>query len=116
MIQCTQEQKEEAVAAVLCTRGKTGQEIAEEYGVSRPALYKWRRRFLAGEGGMVMPKMDEDRKALEAKNAEVLKELQRARRELEETEKRLHRTRMECDVLEKVAEELKKRRAPVQEG
>ena len=57
---------------------------------------------------MAMPKTDEERKALEAKNAEVLKELQRARRELEETEKRLHRARMECDVLEKVAEVLKK--------
>ena len=43
LVQCTQEQEEEAVAAVLCTRGKTGQEIAEEYRVSRPALYKWRK-------------------------------------------------------------------------
>ena len=108
LVQCTQEQKEEAVAAVLCTQGKTGQEIAEEYGVSRPAVYKWRRRFLAREGDMAMPGTDEERKALEEKNAELVRELQRARRELEETEKRLYRARMECDVLEKVAEVLKK--------
>lgn len=87
LVQCTQEQKEEAVAAILCTRGKTGQEIAEEYGVSRPAVYKWRRHFLAREGDMAMPGTDEERKALEEKNAELVRELQRARRELEETEK-----------------------------
>ena len=58
LVQCTQEQKEEAVAAVLCARGKTGHEIAEEYGINRPALYKWRRRLLAGEGDMVIRNWD----------------------------------------------------------
>lgn len=49
--------------------------------------HKWRRHFLAREGDMAMPGTDEERKALEEKNAELVRELQRARRELEETEK-----------------------------
>lgn len=107
LVECTREQKEEALA-LLCSRTKTGQQIAEEYGVSRPALYKWRRQLLARESDVTMPKREKEEKSLEEKNAELLRELQRVSRELEETEKRLYRARMECDVLEKVAEVLKK--------
>ena len=50
LVQCTQEQKEEAVAAILCTRGKTEQEIAEESGVSRPAVTSGGDTSLPGRG------------------------------------------------------------------
>ena len=107
VVNCTQEEKEAAVAA-FCSGAKTAQELAAELGVSRLSLYHWRNRFLSGKEGKGMPKAEEDLRQLREKYEETLKKLQQRNRELEEAERRLYRARMECDVLEKVAEVLKK--------
>ena len=57
-IQYTQEQKREAVIA-LCTRTGSAKGIAEEYGVTREALYNWKNDLLGKEDSIAMPKEDE---------------------------------------------------------
>ena len=102
-VEFTPEQKRAAVLD-LGTRDGAAREVAEEYGVTRAALYKWKNDLLGKEhpvGKHRKPKLSEDKEALEAK-VESLKE------QVETLEKQVYRLRLEKDVLEATAEVLKK--------
>ncbi len=88
MVNCSQEEKERALA-MLCARQKTAAQISEELGVSRAVLYKWRRKLLIRERDLQMPKRERGTEELQAKNAALIEELQRVKAELEEMEKKL---------------------------
>jgi putative transposase len=47
-LQYTREQKKEAVVA-LCTRTGSAKDVAEEFGVTREALYNWKNDLLRME-------------------------------------------------------------------
>jgi len=99
----TLEQKQAAVLD-LGTRDGSAREVADKYGVTRAALYKWKNELL-GKGRPVGERrkheLSEDKEALEAK-VESLKE------QVETLEKQVHRLRLEKDILEATAEVIKK--------
>jgi len=104
-VELTSEQKEEAVMD-LCSRDGPAKEVAEKYGVTRTALYKWKNDLLGKEPPLKKSKhkeskLSDDRDALLAK-VESLKE------QVEALEKQVHRLQLERDVLEVTAEILKK--------
>lgn len=92
------EQKKAAVIR-LCSRDVASSAIAEEFGVSRQILYKWRDQLLGGEVGPRMkhrkiPPADGEREALSAQVASL--------------EKRVRQLQLEHDILVKANELVKK--------
>lgn len=92
------EQKKAAVIE-LCSRDGAASSIAEEFGVSRQILYKWRNQLLDEEARPAMkrrksPSPEDDREELVA--------------EVETLEKRIHQLQLEHDILVKANELLKK--------
>ena len=55
MVNLSQKEKEEAVVD-LCARNGSAQEIAGRYGVSRTALYGWKRQLLDKDSNEDMPR------------------------------------------------------------
>ena len=110
MIEYPQEKKEQAVID-FCARSGSAEEVAELHEVSRYSLYKWKRQFL-GKRNLSMPKKkinelvtnetlsDEVRSLTEQRNALA--------RELDEMNQKLHRARIEHDILVAADEILKK--------
>lgn len=83
----------------LCTRQDSAAVIAEKFGVSRQALYKWRNKLIDAETGNAMKRRrdrasDEDRDGLRA--------------ELDVLEQRVHELQLEHDILIKANELIKK--------
>lgn len=102
-VEFTSEQKQAAVLD-LGTRDGSAREVAEKYGVTRAALYKWKNDLLGKErpvGKRRKSNPSEDRDVLLAK-VESLKE------QVETLEKQVYRLRLERDVMEVTAEILKK--------
>lgn len=98
MIKYTNDQKKEAVVE-LCTRESAAATVAENYGVSRGSLYKWKKDLLGEEGIRSMkrkgkPTLPDDKDALEA--------------EVKLHKKEIYQLQIERDLLEKAAEFLKK--------
>jgi transposase InsO family protein/transposase-like protein len=97
-IQCTQEQKKEAVIA-LCTRTGAANAIARDYGVTREALYNWKDALLGKGDSITMPKekdepLPDDRDTLLS--------------EIETLKRQIRRLKMEKDIWEGTAEIVKK--------
>lgn len=97
-LQYTKEQKQDGVIS-LCTRSGSAQDVAEEYGVSREVLYKWKNDLLGREDSRILPKQ-KDQQLADDKEALLA--------ELESLKKQIHRLQLENDVLEATAEILKK--------
>ena len=102
-VEFTPEQKQAAVLD-LGTRDGSAREVAEKYGVTRAALYKWKNDLLGKErpvGKRRKPNLSEDRDAL-------LSRIESLKEQVETLEKQVYRLRLEKDVLEVTAEVLKK--------
>ena len=98
VVQFSQEQKRDAVVE-LCAREGSGATVAEELGISRYSLYKWKKELLDEKDGESMgeskkPTLPDDRDALLA--------------EVESLKKQIYRQQMELDILNKAAEIIKK--------
>lgn len=97
VVQFSQEQKKEAVIE-LCSREGSATVVAEEVGVSRFSLYKWKMQLLGEEKAKTMSesaktKLPDDRDALLA--------------DVESLKKKIYRQQMELDILNKAAEIIK---------
>ena len=97
-IQCTKEQKKEAVIA-LCTRPGSAKEIAGEYSVTRAALYKNKNNLLGKEDNITMPKAEE-KNPPDDKNGLLS--------EIETLKSQIKRLKLEKAILEGTAEIIKK--------
>ncbi|MDD2587050.1 MAG: transposase [Syntrophomonadaceae bacterium] len=97
-LQYSQEQKEEAVIA-LCTRTGNAKEIAREYGVTREALYNWKKNLLGKEDSITMPEA-EDKPLPDDKDA-LLSEIESLKRQIKGL-------KLEKAILEGTAEVIKK--------
>ena len=76
-------------AVLLCSEsGRTVAEVAENLGISKDLLYRWRREYSLSNGKFAFP----------GNGNEALTEEQRRIRELE---KELRETQMERDILKK---------------
>ena len=76
-------------AVLLCTEpGRSVAEIAENLGIAKDMLYRWRREYHLSNGKLVFP----------GNGVEALTDEQRRIRELE---KQLRETQMERDILKK---------------
>lgn len=107
----TEEQKEQAVIE-LCSRSCTATELAQQYGVTRYALYDWKRRLLGKESEYPMPKKTIQSVITNEKVEENIDKLESEKAVLEqkvqELEKQVYRLQLEKDILEKAAEVIKK--------
>ena len=83
------EQKQEAVIA-LCTRNSSADEVAEEYAVTRQALYSW-KNILLGKGDEISMSKEENVPLPEEKE-ELLAEIERLKCEI-------RKLKLEKDVL-----------------
>ena len=92
------EQKQEAVIA-LCTRNSSADEVAEEYAVTRQALYSW-KNILLGKGDEISMSKEENVPLPEEKE-ELLAEIERLKCEI-------RKLKLEKDVLIGTMEILKK--------
>ena len=92
------EQKRRAVIE-LCSRDGSAFSIAQEVGVSRWTLYKWKNELLGQEGTSTM------KKAHERPSSKDKDEMER---EVESLRERIYRLQMEHDILKAANELLKK--------
>lgn len=99
LVRYTQEQKQEAVEAMLI-HGIPDYKVAAQYGVSRATLYNWKRRLLGRSGVVQM-----DKKADPIEQSQVKESLEA---EIADLKQQIYRLQMERDALEKAAELLKK--------
>ena len=106
-VNCSQSEKAEAVVALL-THAGSAREIADEYGVRSPTLYKWKSQFLHGEGAGIMSKKNDLRNSSPGNVAELIEELEMLQKKADELNQEVHRLRLERDVLEIAAEIIKK--------
>ena len=123
-IKYAQEYKERAVVA-LCSRDKSAQEVAEEFGVRRETLYAWRRQLLnEGDSPAVTRKKNETPSPtpvsdnpeelrsevirLRQETSDLQKQTEDLQKEAENLQKQVYRLQLERDVLEKAAEVIKK--------
>lgn len=97
--------KENAVMD-MCTRTSSVQEIADEYGVTRQALYKWKRAVL--EGVNMPPVNKKTSKQVACSRDELIQENADLIKERDTLLKEVYRLQLEKDVLEKAAEIIKK--------
>lgn len=106
LVRCIENQKEQAVIQ-LCAGEASAKEIASELGVAESSLHRWKKCLLSGERDAEVPKKrvqsDETIEEIKAERDELLQ--QRG-----QLQKELYRLRLECDVLIKAEEILKKDR------
>lgn len=106
MIDLSPEMKKQAVAD-LCARTGSATQVAKRYGVTRNALYYWKKVLLPEGSQPKLPKRTELEKA-----QETVEELQARneslRQEVEDLERQRYRLQMEVDILTKAGEILKK--------
>ncbi|MBC3796874.1 helix-turn-helix domain-containing protein [Acetobacterium tundrae] len=98
MLQLSQEQKKDAVIE-LCAREESAAAVADKLGTSRCNLYSWKKDLLEQENTKAMKKSKQslppdDRDELSA--------------EVEVLNKEIYKKQMELDILNKVAEIIKK--------
>ena len=99
LVRYTQEQKQEAVEAML-VQGIPDYKVAARYGVSRAALYNWKQQLLGRDKVVPMKK--------KADPVEQSREKESLEAEIADLQQQIHRLQMERDALEKAAELLKK--------
>ena len=90
--------KQSAVMA-LCLRQGSAQTVAQELGVSRPSLYKWRNQLLSNEALASMKPQQDPSPSSERDELE---------REVERLQQDVKRLKLEQDILKKANELLKK--------
>ena len=108
----SQAQKEQAVVD-FCTRQKSGEAIANEYGVTRYMLYYWKNKLLPKEKAQEMAVKKkgqslQSREELEAQAVELRSEVSQLTQQVEELKRQVHRLDLEKAILETAAEVLKK--------
>lgn len=104
LVRYTQEQKQEAVEAML-VQGIPDYKAAARYGVSRAALYNWKQRILGRDKVVPMKK--------KANPVEQSREKESLEAEIADLQQQIRRLQMERDALEKAAELLKKQAASI---
>jgi transposase InsO family protein/transposase-like protein len=107
LVNLSQKEKEEAVVD-LCARKGSAQEIAERYGMSRTALYGWKRQLLDKDGNKVMPRIKKRCQTTPETAEELKNEISRLQEQADELNREVFRLQIERDVLEKAAEIIKK--------
>jgi len=100
LVRCSQEQKQDAVEAWM--NGMPDYKIAAQYGVSKAAVYAWKKKLL-GKEIVRMKKKDQVRFSEELPGNKKELEI-----EIRKLQAEVHRLKMERDILEKAAEILKK--------
>ncbi len=109
-VELTTEQKQAAIVD-LGSREGPAREVAEKYGVSRVALYRWKNELLGKERPVTK---QEHRKPIDSDDKDVLlAKVESLKEQVKALEKQVYRLRLEKDVLEVTAELLKKARAPI---
>lgn len=104
-VKLTSQQKEQAVKD-LCLRDGTAKAVADQYGVSRETVYKWKNELLGKERSMDKYRRKEhDLGAVKAELENEVKTLEQKRKALED---KVYQLRLERDILEAAAEILKK--------
>lgn len=112
-IYLSQSQKEQAVVD-LCTRQKSAEEVAADYGVTRNALYYWKKKLLPKEKAQEMavkkapPQAQSSREELETQVFELEAKVAQLTQQAEELQRQVHRLDLEKAILETAAEVLKK--------
>lgn len=106
MIKCAQEDKKAAVIEA-CTSSETVKSIAAKYGVSRTSIYNWKNSLLRRGCEHSMAKK---KKLLDTEKSidELKSERDQLSQQVLELQQQIHRLELEKDVLEKVAELIKK--------
>lgn len=97
---CSEDEKRQAVVE-LCSRTGSAQEVAERVGASRLQLYQWRKELLEEGGPTVKPKRT---KTGDEATKEALQQ------EIEDLEQRIHKLKLEHDIMVKAAEIVRKDR------
>lgn len=98
-------------ALAILKREGPAREVAEKYGVSRVALYRWKNELLGKERPVTK---QERRKSIDSDDKDVLlAKVESLKEQVKTLEKQVYRLRLEKDVLEVTAELLKKARAPI---
>lgn len=104
-MELTTEQKQAAIVD-LGSREGPAREVAEKYGVSRVALYRWKNELLGKERPVTK---QEHRKPIDSDDKDVLlAKVESLKEQVKALEKQVYRLRLEKDVLEVTAELLKK--------
>ena len=98
MVKFTEQQRKEAVLS-LCTRDTSAEKVAEEHGVSRTILYKWRQQLIGEKSGKIMSKR---------RKADLPDDKDKLVAELESLKKQVYNLQLEIDILNGTAELLKK--------
>jgi transposase InsO family protein/transposase-like protein len=98
------EEKKEAVID-LCARKSVARVVAEEYGVNRDTLYRWKYELLGKEE---MPMRLDDDEMLTDDPKVLLAQVKALREETETLKREKYRARMEVDILMATAELIKK--------
>ena len=106
MVDLTPEMKKQAVAD-LCARTGSATQVAKKYGVTRNALYYWKRVLLPEGSQPELPKKTELEKAQETVG-ELQCRNETLRQEIADLERQRYRLQMEVDILTKAGEILKK--------
>ncbi len=107
LVNLSQKEKEEAVID-LCARNGSAQEIAGRYGVSRTALYCWKKQLLNKDGNEDIPRENRKDQAAPKTVEELKDEISHLQGQAEELSQEVYRLQLERDVLEKAAEIIKK--------
>lgn len=93
------EKKKQAAAIALCTRQSSAQAIAQEIGVTRPTLYKWKNQLLGRE---VLASMKEHTPT------QTVSDLSELERQAESLRRDIRKLQLEHDLLKKASELIKK--------
>ena len=99
----TEDEKKEAVIHTEI-REKLVNDIAEDYGVTRVTLYKWKEELLGSESECTMKKQDQDT----ITNRPTSEETDQLKQEVERLRKEVYPLQLEKDILEKAAQIIKK--------
>lgn len=92
------EKKKQAAAIALCTRHSSAQAIAQEIGVTRPTLYKWKNQLLGRE---VLASMKDHTPT------QTVSDLSELQRQAQSLRRDIHKLQLEHDLLKKASELIK---------
>lgn len=107
LIKCSQHEKEQAVLH-MCLSPEPVQKMADELGVSRAAMYDWKRRLLQKGDEHSMAKKRHKAENSMKETDELITERDKLIDQVTELQKQIYRLQLERDVLEKAAEVIKK--------
>ena len=101
------EEKKQAVVD-LCSRTGSADEVAQKYGVSRPALYGWKKELLPERSIGELPRQKKDAGTAPETVESLKNEVDSLKEQAADLQQQVYRLQLEKDVLEKAAEILKK--------